>query len=92
MNGAGSLTVRVYNSYEDVIIEIEDNGPGIPEDIQHRIFDSFFTTKEAGHGTGLGLSVPWGIMAQLGGSLWLESDEGSGTTFKSKFLQRWTSS
>jgi len=40
----------------------------------------------------LGRSVSYGIMAQLGGSLWLESDEGSGTTFKSKFLQRWTSS
>ncbi|HIM59370.1 MAG TPA: HAMP domain-containing histidine kinase [Dehalococcoidia bacterium] len=62
MNGAGSLTVRVYNSDEDVIIEIEDNGPGIPEDIQHRIFDSFFTTKEPGKGTGLGLDISYNIV------------------------------
>lgn len=62
LGGMGEITVRVYNSDEDVIVEIEDNGPGIPEDIQHRIFDSFFTTKEPGKGTGLGLDISYNIV------------------------------
>ena len=62
MEGHGELTVRVYSSNIDVIVEIEDNGPGIPEDIQHRIFDSFFTTKEPGKGTGLGLDITYNIV------------------------------
>ena len=62
MNGVGEITVRVYNSDVDVIVEIEDNGPGIPKEIQHRIFDSFFTTKEPGKGTGLGLDISYNIV------------------------------
>lgn len=62
MEGNGELTVRIYSSDIDVIIEIEDNGPGIPQDIQHRIFDSFFTTKEPGKGTGLGLDITYNIV------------------------------
>lgn len=62
LNGYGELTVRVYNSDTDVIVEIEDNGPGIPDEIQHRIFDSFFTTKEPGKGTGLGLDITYNII------------------------------
>ncbi|MDA1280794.1 MAG: cyclic nucleotide-binding domain-containing protein [Chloroflexi bacterium] len=62
MDGYGELTIRIYNSVTDVIVEIEDNGPGIPEAIQHRIFDSFFTTKEPGKGTGLGLDITYNIV------------------------------
>jgi len=62
LGGNGELTVRIYSSDIDVIIELEDNGPGIPEEIQHRIFDSFFTTKEPGKGTGLGLDITYNII------------------------------
>jgi len=62
LGGYGELEIRIYNSDEDVIVEIEDNGPGIPEEIQHRIFDSFFTTKEPGKGTGLGLDITYNIV------------------------------
>src|SRR5690606_8992844 len=57
MNGQGELTIRTYEENECVVVEIEDNGPGIPDDIQPRIFDPFFTTKPPGQGTGLGLHI-----------------------------------
>jgi len=62
MNGVGELAVRIYSSATDVVVELEDNGPGIPEEIQHKIFDSFFTTKEPGKGTGLGLDITYNII------------------------------
>ena len=62
MNGYGELAVRIYSSDNDVIVELEDTGPGIPEGIQHKIFDSFFTTKEPGKGTGLGLDITYNII------------------------------
>ncbi|MBF0341037.1 MAG: GAF domain-containing protein [Magnetococcales bacterium] len=63
-------------------ITIQDNGCGIPKEIQSRIFDPFFTTKGVGEGTGLGLSVVHGHVADLGGAIQLESLSGSGTTFQ----------
>ncbi len=62
-------------------ISISDNGIGIPETIQTKIFEPFFTTKAEGKGTGLGLSTVYGIIKQNGGSIYLESEEGRGTTF-----------
>lgn len=62
LEGYGELNVRIYKLDADVVVEIEDNGPGIPEEIQHRIFDSFFTTKEPGKGTGLGLDITYNII------------------------------
>ncbi len=64
-----------------VRISISDNGVGIPETIQTKIFEPFFTTKDEGKGTGLGLSTVYGIIKQNGGSIYLESAEGRGTTF-----------
>jgi signal transduction histidine kinase len=60
---------------------VEDNGPGIPEDIQRKIFDPFFTTKNPGEGTGLGLSIVRGIIDRIDGKIDIESDNGEGTRF-----------
>jgi signal transduction histidine kinase len=64
-----------------IVIEVKDNGSGIPEHIQSRIFEPFFTTKEQSKGTGLGLSVSKGIIRKLGGYIHLESSSDAGTTF-----------
>jgi len=65
-----------------VVIEVRDNGPGIPIELQKRVFDPFFTTKAVGKGTGLGLSISLGIVRALGGELFLESAPGKGTAFR----------
>ena len=59
----GQITIRTRPEREGVMVEIEDNGPGIPPEVQPRIFDSFFTTKPPGQGTGLGLDISYNIVA-----------------------------
>ncbi len=65
-----------------VLIEIADNGSGIPPEVLPHIFEPFFTTKPIGQGTGLGLSVSYGIIRDHGGSIQAESTPGQGTTFQ----------
>lgn len=62
MAGQGQIWVRTWCEHNHVLVEIADNGPGIPLDIQHRIFEPFFTTKGVGEGTGLGLDMTYRIV------------------------------
>lgn len=64
MSGKGTLVLRTREEDSWVAVEIEDNGPGIPEEIQNRIFDPFFTTKPPGDGSGLGLNISRNIIVQ----------------------------
>ncbi len=80
MGRSGTLTLGVKIESSKVIIEIEDNGPGIPDDIKSHIFDPFFTTKDVG--TGLGLSVCYAIVNEHHGDIVLSSEEGQGACFK----------
>ena len=82
LNGQGELAIRTYEEKQCVIVEMEDNGPGIPEDIQPRIFDPFFTTKPPGQGTGLGLHISHDIIVNRHrGQITVESRPGK-TKFK----------
>jgi signal transduction histidine kinase len=78
----GRITIRTGASGGNVWIEIADNGCGIPQAIQSRIFDPFFTTKPIGTGTGLGLSLSYGIIQKHRGRIDMQSEEGVGTTFR----------
>lgn len=97
MSEKGKLTIRTINAAaesiaaygykaipeaEFVLIEVEDSGSGIPENIRDKIFEPFFSTKDVGKGTGLGLSTVYGIIKQTGGFIFVDSEEGKGTVFR----------
>jgi len=77
----GNITIRSWSENGGLFIEVEDDGPGISKDIQDKIFDPFFSTKEPGEGTGLGLSVSYGIIHEHDGEIMVQSTPGQETCF-----------
>jgi two-component system cell cycle sensor histidine kinase/response regulator CckA len=97
MPDGGCLTIRTRNlserdslkvaglgvtAGEYVLIEVEDTGVGMTEEVMAKMFEPFFTTREVGKGTGLGLSTVYGIVKQTGGYVFADSAVGKGTTFR----------
>lgn len=84
-----TITVATRNDPDSgrAIVEISDNGPGIPDEIREQIFSPFFTTKGEGEGTGLGLTVSKGIVEDHGGTLKIRSEVGGGTKFEIAFAK-----
>jgi signal transduction histidine kinase len=93
MPNGGTLHVRVLSRVDEpgrgisspatsmVVVEIEDEGVGMSKEHMEQIFDPFFTTKDVGEGTGLGLSVSYGIVTDHGGKIAVSSQLGMGSTF-----------
>lgn len=75
-DGTGKFIVRSYRRRNNICLEFEDNGTGIPKDIQSRIFEPFFTTKGIGEGTGMGLDIVHRVLKRHGGSITVESEPG----------------
>ncbi len=84
IEGPGKVTIRTYERDATVVIEIIDDGVGIPPENLHRIFDPGFTTKGVKVGTGLGLSIAFRIVENHGGTIEVESEPGVGSTFRVK--------
>ncbi|MCD4781829.1 MAG: response regulator [Candidatus Omnitrophica bacterium] len=78
----GNILIRNYQDGDYLVVEIKDNGSGIPVENISKIFDPFYTTKDVGKGTGLGLSVSYKIIENHGGKITVESRRGEGSTFK----------
>ena len=83
VNGRGSLVLRSWHDMdrEAVCIEVNDDGPGVPQEMRSKIFDPFFTTKDVGQGTGLGLTVAYAIVQEHGGRIRVESHAGGGASY-----------
>ena len=83
MNGRGKITItsRFEAASEQVVLEFADTGPGIAPEIMSKVFEPFFTTKAPGEGTGLGLSVAYGIIRRHGGTISLRNSSLGGALF-----------
>jgi PAS domain S-box-containing protein len=76
------IWLRLYDEDDWVIAEVEDNGPGMSEQVRSRIFEAFYTTKDASEGTGLGLSICKSLVESAGGRIEVESEPGEGSLFR----------
>ena len=77
----GRITIRAQDGDDRVVIEVEDTGPGVPPDDEAKLFQPFFTTKPVGQGTGLGLSVSYGIIDSMGGTMGYRRAPAGGAVF-----------
>jgi signal transduction histidine kinase len=84
-NGLIVLSAK-WNGKNELVLEVSDNGPGIPPEIQPQVFVPFFTTKQKG--TGIGLSIVRKILNMHGGSIRFQTGEGEGTTFIARLPQK----
>lgn len=86
IDGRGTITLRTrrdqHDNADDIVIEVEDTGCGIPDAIVDRIFDPFFTTKDVGEGRGLGLSIAYGIVKRHGGRIDIVRHDASGSVIQ----------
>ena len=82
-HGRGTLVLRSWQdpTRDAVLVEVSDDGPGVPDDVQTKVFDPFFTTKVVGKGTGLGLTVAYAIAQEHGGKISVQSSTGRGASF-----------
>jgi PAS domain S-box-containing protein len=82
-NGRGSLVLRTWHDVDRsaVVLQVSDDGPGVPIEVKNKVFDPFFTTKEVGKGTGLGLTVAYAIVQEHGGSIKVDSQPAGGASF-----------
>jgi histidine kinase len=83
--GEKIITIKTESAGNEIVVEISDTGPGIPDEIIDRIFEPFFTSKKVGQGTGLGLSISYGIIQECNGSIKAFSKKNEGTRFRMRF-------
>jgi len=81
------LTIKSFAENDHVCVKVTDTGGGMTEEVKNKIFEPFYTTKKVGKGTGLGVSISYGIVQDYKGSIEIESEVGKGTTFTIKFPQ-----
>jgi signal transduction histidine kinase len=85
------LTVRTQQQAGNIVLEVKDNGPGIPEDLKDQVLTPFYTTKKGTNGTGLGLSITSDIVKVHGGTIDIQSEPGQYTIFRIRIPRNYSS-
>ena len=81
LKGGGELVVSTWTRDDRLWISFADDGPGIPEPLRNRVFEPFFTTREVGHGEGMGLAIVYGVVTAHDGKTWIEPSPSGGANF-----------